>query len=65
MDRVICSHEKLCGCVHDTKMRINKKSIAFGEPVVNPSMVRCAIGIKGFSGNTYCCLTRQIVHIIK
>ena len=55
-DRVICSHEKLCGCVIEPKK---------GDIIVNPSIRNCARFIKGYSATRYCCLTREMVHIIK
>ena len=64
-DRVICSHEKLCGCVHIPKKRKDKETIITGEPVINPSMKNCARFIPGASATRYCCLTRKMVHIMK
>ena len=55
-DRVICSHEKLCGCVIEPKK---------GDIVVNPSMKNCARFITEHSATRYCCVTREMVHIIK
>ena len=55
-DRVICSHEKLCGCVIETKK---------GDIIVNPSMKNCARFVAGYSADKYCCLTREVVHILK
>lgn len=55
-DRVICSHEKLCGCVIETKK---------GDIIVNPSMKNCARFVTGYSADKYCCLTREVVHILK
>lgn len=63
--RVICSGEKLCGCVHDVKRKQNGVIMIVGEPVVNPLMKQCSIGIQGFSADKYCCLVRETVHIIK
>ena len=59
-DRVICSHEKQCGCVHTPKHR----GVPYGENVINPAMKNCARFIKTM-GDKYCCLTREVVHIIK
>ena len=55
-DRVICSHEKVCGCVVHPKT---------GEPIVNPAMKNCTRFIKGFAETVYCALTREKVHLIK
>jgi hypothetical protein len=55
-DRVICSGEKLCGCVVEPKT---------GDIKINPAMKNCARYIKGKMGDKYCCLTRDTVHIIK
>jgi hypothetical protein len=55
-DRIICSGEKSCGCVRETKTE---------DHVINPSMRECARNIKGASATVYCCLTREKVHIIK
>jgi len=60
-DRVICSHEKLCGCVHTPKHR----GVPYGENVINPSMKNCARFVSGHSVDKYCCVTREIVHIIQ
>ena len=64
-DRVICSHEKLCGCNHTPKKRVNGQIILVGDNIINPSMKNCARYIQGASASRYCCLTREIVHIIK
>lgn len=55
-DRVICSQEKLCGCVKEPKT---------GDIEINPAMKNCARFIAIHSADKYCCLTRQVVHIIK
>lgn len=55
-DRVICSHEKLCGCVIEPKT---------GDLIINPSMKECARFVTGFADTKYCCVTREIVRIIK
>lgn len=55
-DRVICSGEKLCGCVVEPKT---------GDIKINPAMKNCARYINGKMGDKYCCLTRNKVHIIK
>ena len=63
--RLICSHEKSCGCVKTPKKRQGKEMIVVADSVVNPAMNRCGDFIQGRSDTKYCCLTRQIVHIIK
>jgi len=55
-DRVICSHEKLCGCVIEPKK---------GDIIVNDAMKNCARFIAKYSATKYCCLTREVVHILK
>jgi len=55
-DRVICSGEKLCGCVIEPKT---------GDKIVNPAMKNCARFIPVHSATKYCCVTREMVHIIK
>lgn len=62
--RVICSHERLCGCHHVPKKRKDKDIIIVGERIINPAMKNCARFVKGQSQDKYCCLTRQMVHII-
>jgi hypothetical protein len=66
-DRVICSGEKLCGCWNQLKGRRKKggELVLIGEPIINKSMENCARFIKGAMGDAYCCLTREVVHIIK
>jgi hypothetical protein len=63
-DRIICSHEKLCGCHHIPKKRKDNDFVVVGEPIINPAMKNCARFISGHSGTKYCCLTREMVHII-
>lgn len=55
-ERIMCSHEKLCGCVVKPKT---------GEIQVNERMKECAKFITGFAADKYCCITRERVHIIK
>ena len=64
-DRVICSGEKLCGCWSQVKRRQGKEIILVGEPVINPAMKNCARFIPVHSATKYCCVTREMVHIIK
>lgn len=66
MNRVICSHERMCGCVHDVKEKKNGVVYKVGEPVVElAAMKNCASTVKGTMGDKYCCLTRERVHLIK
>lgn len=64
-DRLTCSHEKMCGCNHTPKKRQGKDFIVVADSVINPAMEQCGKFTTWPSTTKYCCLTREMVHLLK